>query len=495
MGLPDLVVRGKRVVLPDARGLDLGDGSERPWARQRPRRAARWLGAPSGPRSEIVPASIHIRGGVVADVAAYGEVPSGCELVEADEELIVMAGLVDTHVHINEPGRTHWEGFRTATRAAAAGGVTTLADMPLNSIPPTTTVDGFTAKLKAARGQCYVDVGFWGGVVPGNTQQLASLFDAGVVGFKCFLVPSGVDEFPNVSEQNLREAMPEITRLGAVLIVHAEMPGPISRTGILGLNESTEQIDKGVCPTEYKTFLASRPRAAENEAVELMIGLSREFGTRVHIVHHSSADALPMLREAKAAGVEITAETCPHYLYFAAEEIPDGATEFKCCPPIRERDNREQLWSALADGTIDMVVSDHSPCPPDMKLRKGGDFLQAWGGIASLQLRLPVIWTEARKRGFSIADLAEWLCHAPSKLVGLEGRKGAIAVGYDADIVIWNSEEQFCVEPGMIHHRHKVTPYEGRVLQGVVEKTFLRGEKVYDGGEFLIGSTGIILTR
>jgi allantoinase len=387
-----------------------------------------------------------------------------------------MPGLVDAHVHINEPGRTEWEGFFTATRAAAAGGVTTLVDMPLNSIPPTTTAEGLRAKIETAREQCSVDVGFWGGVVPGNTSELAALFDMGVVGFKCFLVHSGVDEFPNVTEDNLREAMPELSRLGAVLIVHAELPGPIEAAcGAPGPQAESSR---------YETFLKARPRAAENEAVALMIRLSREFGTRVHIVHHSSADALPMLREAKASGLKITAETCPHYLCFAAEEIPDGATEFKCCPPIREGENREQLWQALADGTIDMVVSDHSPCPPDMKCRDEGDFTKAWGGISSLQLRLPVMWTAARSRSYTISQLTNWLCTAPARLVGLSDRKGKLAVGHDADIVVWNPEQEFLVGPEMIHHRHRLTPYAGRKLTGIVQTTFLRGEKVYDGGVF-----------
>ena len=444
---PSLVIRGKRVVLPES----------------------------------IAAASIHISDGVVTSISSYEGVPADCELIETNEESIVMPGLVDTHVHINEPGRTEWEGFATATRAAAAGGVTTLVDMPLNSIPPTTTVAGFQAKLAAARGQCHVDVGFWGGVVPGNTRELASLSEAGVVGFKCFLIHSGVDEFPNVTEDDLREALPELTRLGALLIVHAEVPGPISRTGI------------PACPTSYATFLASRPRAAEDEAVALMIKLAAEFGTRVHIVHHSSADSLAMLREAKAAGLKITAETCPHYLTFAAEEIPDGATEFKCCPPIRERENREQLWSALGSGTLDMIVSDHSPCPPAMKLPETGDFLAAWGGISSLQLRLPVVWTDASRRGYSLEDLARWLCQAPAKLVGLENRKGVIAAGYDADLVIWNPAQQFKVAGAALHHRHKLTPYEGRILNGVVEKTFLRGRKIYDGGEFIGEPRGVLL--
>lgn len=443
-----LVIRGKQVVLP----------------------------------GEVAPASLHILDGVIARVASFDDVPAGCELVEAGDDSVVMPGLVDSHVHINEPGRTDWEGFATATRAAAAGGVTTLVDMPLNSVPPTTTVAGFKEKLTAARNQIYVDVGFWGGVVPGNTSELSSLLAEGVVGFKCFLIHSGVDEFPNVTEEDLRVALPELARLGAVLIVHAEAPGPINDNGTAG------------APEKYATFLASRPRAAENDAVQLMIKLCSEFRTRVHIVHHSSADALSMLSHARSDGLDITAETCPHYLAFAAEEIPDGATEFKCCPPIRERENQEQLWNALGKGTLDMIVSDHSPCPPEMKLRQAGDFMKAWGGISSLQLRLPIVWTEAKRRGFTLADMARWLCSAPAELVGLAKRKGAIAAGQDADLVIWNPGKQFTVEGTALQHRHKLTPYQGRLLAGVVEKTFLRGRQIYDNGEFLGEPGGLLLT-
>jgi allantoinase len=439
----DLIIRGRRVVLPGALG----------------------------------PASIHITAGRINAVRSFTEIPHGIEIVEAGEGSMVMPGLVDSHVHVNEPGRTEWEGFATATRAAAAGGVTTLVDMPLNCIPATTTLAGFNEKLKATQGKLYVDVAFWGGVVPGNTSQLRQLWDAGVVGFKCFLVPSGVDEFPNVTESDLQGAMPELARLGAMLIVHAEAPGPIE-------NACGQTFESSQTVQSYKTFLLSRPRAAENEAVELMIRLSLETGCRIHIVHHSSADALPALRAAKQSGALLTIETCPHYLHFAAEDIRDGATEFKCCPPIRERTNREQLWQALRDGTIDMVVSDHSPCPPEMKLRDEGDFMKAWGGISSLQLRLPLIWTEASARGFEVNHVTGWLCGAPSRQVGLTGRKGSITVGGDADIVIWNPDREFRVEPRMIQHRHKLTPYAGEVLRGVVEKTFLRGQMVYDGGEF-----------
>jgi len=462
MAFPDFVIRGRQVVAAETSS------------------SAQTLSD-----SRITPASIHVKNGRIVEIKPFEEIPDNCTLFSVADESIIMPGLVDTHVHINEPGRTEWEGFATATHAAAAGGVTTLVDMPLNCIPPTTSLVGFQAKLAAAHDQCHVDVGFWGGVVPGNTRELRTLWEAGVVGFKCFLVPSGVDEFPNVTERDLREAMPELARLGAVLIVHAELPGPI--------DNACEAAEGD--PRQYQTFLNARPRAAENEAVELIIRLSRETGARVHIVHHSSADALPRLRATKANGVRITAETCPHYLYFAAEEIPDGATQYKCCPPIRERENREQLWQALDDGTIDMVVSDHSPCPPDLKCRDTGDFLKAWGGISSLQLRLPVMWTEAKKRGYSIGDLAEWLCRAPAKLVGLDQTKGAIGVGFDADIVIWNPDKEIRVAPETIHHRHRLTPYEGEVLKGTIEKTFLRGQIVYDGGEFCSEPRGTLLKR
>ena len=444
MSTPDLIIRGRRVVLRDT----------------------------------IAPRSLHIGEGKIVSVADYENVVD-CELIEVGDESVIMPGLVDTHVHINSPGRTEWEGFQTATRAAAAGGVTTLIDMPLNSIPPTTTLPGFETKLEVAKSSCFVDVGFWGGVVPGNTQELSPMFEAGVVGFKCFLVPSGVDEFPHVTETDLRQAMPELTRLGAMLIVHAEL--------LCGPTDANADF-------AYETFLASRPKSAENDAVALMIRLSREFNTRVHIVHLSSAEAAPLLREARAKGVKITAETCPHYLHLAAEEIPEGATEFKCCPPIRERENREALWEGLANRTIDMIVSDHSPCPGNMKLREKGDFMKAWGGIASLQLRLPIVWTEARHRGFTLHDVCDWLCANTAKQVSLESRKGAIAPGFDADIVIWNPDKEFVVDADTLHHRHKITPYAGEVLNGVVQTTFLRGKRVYDGGRF-DGPHGHMLLR
>ena len=467
MSLPDLIIRGDRVLLP----TEALAGFAAATAAQS--------------TSHTVPAAIHIISGRIAAITAYDETPHGCEVVTAGKDAVVGPGLVDTHVHVNEPGRTNWEGFVTATRAAAAGGVTTIVDMPLNSIPATTSLEGLREKLKAAQGRCVVDVGFWGGVVPGNTHELAGLLAAGVKGFKCFLIDSGVEEFPNVTEEDLRLALPEIARLGTVLMVHAELPGPCEQASLK---------TRGSEPSDYRSFLESRPRAAENEAVELVIRLSREYGSRVHIVHHSSADALPALRQARETGVQITAETCPHYLFFAAEDIQNGATEFKCCPPIRELENQAKLWDALADGTIDMIVSDHSPCSPELKGKETGDFMHAWGGISSLQLRLPVIWSELRRRGFSLDHLVSWLCRAPAKLVGLQKRKGALAVGLDADVVIWKDDEEFRVEPAMLEHRHKLTPYNGRILLGKVQQTFLRGRKVYDKGEITIENTGRLLT-
>ncbi|MCA1637179.1 MAG: allantoinase AllB [Acidobacteria bacterium] len=451
MDKPDLIIRSRRVVMSET----------------------------------ISPASVHIRNGIIAALGEWDEVPAQTPLVDAGDA-VVMPGLVDSHVHVNEPGRTKWEGFTTATRAAAAGGVTTLVDMPLNSIPPTTTLDGFTAKLAAAQGQCRIDVAFWGGVIPGNTGELKPLLDAGVRGFKCFLIHSGVDEFPHVTESNLLEAMPELARLNSVLLVHAELPEPI---------ENAAEELKDANAQDYQTFLKSRPRESENEAVALMIRLCRETGARVHIVHHSSSDVLPLLQAAKAEGLPLTVETCPHYLTFAAEEIPDGATHFKCCPPVRERENRERLWAALADGTIDMIVSDHSPCTPNLKLLETGDFLDAWGGIAALQFSLPAIWTQLQKRGFGLRELTRWMSAAPAKLAGLDKRKGHLAVSYDADIVIFQPEKKFKVVPEIIEFKNKLTPYSGMNLRGVVEATYVRGAKVYESGQFSANPIGTLLMK
>jgi allantoinase len=436
----------------------------------------------------VRPAAVWIRGGRIERVAPPDEVPSG-EPIQDFGDLVVMPGIVDTHVHVNEPGRTEWEGFETATRAAAAGGVTTLVDMPLNSIPATTTREALRVKAEAARGRCRVDAGFWGGVVPGNAGEIAGLWQDGALGFKAFLVPSGVDEFQQVEEGDLREALPVLARLGAPLLAHAELPGPI---------EAAASVWAGAGPAglrEYGRYLRSRPDSAEVEAVEVLARLCRETGARVHVVHVSSAGVLPILRRARAEGLPLTAETCPHYLTFAAEEIPDGGVAFKCAPPIRSRENRERLWEALREGVIDLVATDHSPSPPERKQVETGDFRGAWGGIASLQLVLPAVWTGARERGFTLAHLAEWMCAAPARLAGLEDRKGAIAPGHDADLVVWDPDERFTVEPGSLHHRHKLTPYAGRALYGAVRRTLLRGETVYDDGDFPVAPSGRLLLR
>lgn len=436
----------------------------------------------------IVPAVVRTRGGIIAAVDPWDARDNGAPMVDAGD-LVILPGLVDTHVHIDEPGRTAWEGFETATRAAAAGGVTTLIDMPLNSIPATTTVKAYRAKRDTARARCFVDVGFWGGVVPGNGVELAALYDEGAFGFKCFLVPSGVDEFPAVTEGDLRSALPELARIGATLLAHAELPDPIvNATAALARDGSRSA-------REYDSYLRSRPPAAEMEAIALLIALGREIGTRIHIVHLATAAALPMVRAARASGVPITIETCPHYLEFAAEDVPDGATVYKCAPPIRGRANRELLWRALDDGTIDLVASDHSPCPPERRCMASGDFFAAWGGIASLQLGLSVVWRGARDRGISFARIVEWMAAAPARLARLESRKGTIAPGRDADIVIWNPDAEYTVEPSMLQHRHKVTPYMGLTLPGVVEQTYLRGELVYDRGAFPAGPIGRVLRR
>ena len=420
-------------------------------------------------------ASIVVRDGVIEDVAA-----GVAEATYDFGDLVVMPGLVDTHVHVNEPGRTDWEGFETATRAAAAGGVTTIFDMPLNSVPPTTSVAALSEKVAAAEGKCFVDVGLWGGVVPGNVDELAEMAERGVPGFKCFLVPSGVAEFAHVEEEDLRRSLREVARIGAVLLVHAEDPKC--------LVEAKSDTD----PRTYATYLATRPPRAEDEAIARLVEVARETGARIHVVHLSSAGAIRHVERARAEGLPLTAETCPHYLFFAAEEVPDGATEYKCAPPIRERENRERLWSALADGTIEMIVSDHSPSPPQLKSRETGDFLSAWGGISSLQLRLPAVWTEARSRGHEFERLAEWLCAAPARLAAISRRKGTIARGADADFVVWNPDSTFEVRPEGIHHRHELTPYLGRTLSGVVHATFLGGEKIFENGSFA-GPSGEIL--
>ena len=408
-------------------------------------------------------ASVHVSGadGLITKVSGWEDVSRAGTLVDAKDALL-MPGLVDTHVHVNEPGRTEWEGFESATRAAAAGGVTTICDMPLNSIPATTTVAALEAKRAAASAHVAVHVEFIGGVVPGNSGELAALADAGVCAFKCFLTPSGVDEFSHVTEADLVKAFPILARAGRTLMVHAEDPSRI----LAPLGKSD--------PRRYATYLATRPVEAEQEAIAMLVRLMQRWPTPVHIVHLSSAGSLDMVRVARAKGLPITVETCPHYLTFAAEEIPDGATEYKCAPPIRRASEREALWYVLIAGDIDSIATDHSPCPPALK-DTGGDFVKAWGGIASLQLALPAVWTGARARGVPPERLAQWMCEAPARLVGLGHRKGAIAAGYDADLVIWDPEARFTVDAAKLHHRHKVTPYAGRELYGVVRATYVGG--------------------
>ena len=414
---------------------------------------------PEGVRS----ASVHIAEGRIVQIGTWEDVPPDIPVVDAGES-IVMPGLVDTHVHVNEPGRTEWEGFETATRAAAAGGVTTLLDMPLNSIPATTTVAALEAKRAAASGKTAVNVEFIGGVVPGNAGDLEALRDAGVRAFKCFLSPSGVDEFPSVGMRDLREAFPILARLGLPLMVHAEDPACL--------------LPSRGSSRKYDDYLATRPVAAERSAISLLTQLMARSPTPVHIVHLSSASSLDVVRTARARGLPLTVETCPHYLTFTAETIPDGATEYKCAPPIRDEAERDALWEALIAGDIDLIASDHSPCQPEMK-ETDGDFFSAWGGISSLQLSLSAAWTGARARGLKPDRIAQWMSAAPARLAGLQGRKGALAPGYDADIVLWDPDARFVVNPVELLHRHKVTPYARRELFGKVSATYVGGRRIF----------------
>jgi allantoinase len=410
-----------------------------------------------------VPASVGVQGGRIVAVEREAEL-TGERVVELGADVVLMPGLVDTHVHINDPGRTEWEGFETATRAAAAGGVTTVIDMPLNSLPPTVDVAALEVKRKTAEGKVHVDVGFWGGAIPGNTGDLAPLHEAGVFGFKCFLLHSGVDEFPPLGARELEEDLLVLKEFGGMMIVHAEDSDEIEHA-------------PNAHGVRYDDFLHSRPRGAENVAIAGVIELARKTGARVHVLHLSSSDALPMIAEAKRDGVALSVETCPHYLSFTAEEIGDGATQFKCCPPIRELENRELLWRGLADGVIDFVVSDHSPCTPELKRFDIGDFGEAWGGIASLQLGLPAVWTQARERGFAVSDVVRWMAERPAAQAGMR-RKGHIEVGYDADFCVFAPDEAFVVDVAKLRHRNPISAYHGRALSGVVRSTWLRGKEI-----------------
>ena len=406
--------------------------------------------------------SIGIADGRIVAVEPAGRLAPAPRVIEIGPDAVLLPGLVDSHVHVCEPGNTEWEGFAAATRAAAAGGITTLVDMPLDSVPTTVSVDALLAKRAAAEGRCQVDVGFWAGVVPGNLGELAALHEAGVLGFKCFLADSGSDDLPPVNAGQMEKALSVLRGLGSPLLIHAE-----SAEAAAAIGEASGR--------RYADYLASRPRGVENLAVAQVIEAARRSRGHAHIVHLSSSDALPMIASARREGVPVTAETCPHYLALTAEEIADGATAFKCSPPIREAANRELLWDGLRDGVLDLVVSDHSPSTATMKELGSGDFGAAWGGISSLQLGLPVVWTQARHRGFSLGDVAAWMAQRPARLAGL-ARKGRIAPGYDADFCVFAPDESFTVDPARLHHRHPVTPYAGHRLQGVVRGTILRGE-------------------
>ncbi|WP_438290909.1 allantoinase AllB [Streptomyces sp. HUAS TT7] len=423
------------------------------------------------------PATVAVADGKIADVLPYeAEVPAGARLEDFGDD-VLLPGIVDTHVHVNDPGRTEWEGFWTATRAAAAGGITTLVDMPLNSLPPTTTVENLRVKREVAASKAHIDTGFWGGALPDNVKDLGPLHEAGVFGFKAFLSPSGVEEFPELDQKQLERSLAEIAGFDGLMIIHAEDPHELDAAPHL-------------TGPKYADYLATRPRVSENTAIEGLINAAKRVGARVHVLHLSSSDALPLIAAAKREGVKLTVETCPHYLTLTAEEVPDGASEFKCCPPIREDANRDLLWDALADGTIDCIVTDHSPSTADLKT---ADFATAWGGISGLQLSLPAVWTEARKRGYTLEDVVRWMSTATANLVGLT-QKGAIEAGRDADFAVLAPDETFTVDPAALQHRNRVTAYAGKTLHGVVKSTWLRGERIQHDG-VIAEPTGRLLER
>ncbi|MCU1243101.1 MAG: Allantoinase [Candidatus Acidoferrum typicum] len=429
--------------------------------------------------------AVLVEGEQIVGVVPRKDIPLSVSVTDFGD-LAILPGLVDSHIHINEPGRTEWEGFRTATRAAAAGGYTMLVDMPLNCVPATTSPEALEAKRKAAQGQCQVDWAVWGGLVADNLNQIAPLVSAGVSGFKCFLIHPGIDEFTMVNEEQLRKALPKLKKSGLPLLVHAELPGPIASA-----TEGLMQADWGA----YKTYLKSRPDEAELNAIELMVSLCEESGCQIHVVHLSTAKALAMLQDAKRRGLPITVETCPHYLHLCSEEIPNGATLNKCAPPIRNRENREALWQGLREGIIDLVATDHSPCPPAMKQLERGDFRSAWGGIPSVSLALSLMWTEARRRGFSLVDIGRWMAEGPAQLVGMRERKGRLAAGFNADMVVFDPESEWAVTAAELHYRHAISPYLGKRMRGKVLMTFLRGTCVYDKGSFPNQPAGREYTR
>ena len=416
---------------------------------------------------------VGVRDGRIAAIEPFGAGLAARAVVDVADDAVLLPGLVDTHVHVYDPGRSEWEGFETGTRAAAAGGVTTIVDMPLNCLPPTVDTAALATKREATANRIHVDVGFWGGAIPGNLAELPGLHRAGVFGFKCFLLHSGVDEFPPLDTAGLEQAMRAVRDLGSQLIVHAE-------------DSATIDAAPAAHGEHYADFLRSRPRAAEDTAIAEVLELAGRTGARVHILHLSSSDSLAAIDRARRVGVAVTVETCPHYLSFTAEEIADGATQFKCCPPIRESGNRESLWEGLSAGLIDCVVTDHSPCTAELKRLDSGDFGLAWGGISGLQLGLSAVWTQAAERGFGLADVVRWMATAPARQVGLR-RKGAIETGRDADLSVFAPDAVFRVDATRLRHRNPVSAYDGRRLRGAVRRTWLRGQEVT--GATALGTT------
>lgn len=429
---------------------------------------------------ELRPAQILVEDGKITQIADFKTTLS----VKTEDlgDQIIMPGLVDTHVHINEPGRTEWEGFNTGTQSAAAGGITCVVDMPLNCTPVTTSADALRQKLDSLAGKLWIDCGFWGGVIPESLDDLDELIQAGVLGVKSFTIHSGIDDFPKVEQHHLAQAIDILAKYNVPYLIHAEL--------------DSEEKDPPPIGDKYQSFLKSRPKSWENDAIDMMIDLAEKakakgVSGKIHIVHLSSAEALPAIKSAQQRDLKLTAESCPHYLTLFAEDIPDGKTLFKCCPPIREQHNREQLWQGLADGTISFIVSDHSPCTPTLKHIDSGDIENAWGGISSLQFGLSIIWSEAQKRGYSLPDIVNWMATEPANFAGLGDRKGKIACGYDADLVVFDAKQSYCIDPEMIKYRHKITPYEGREVSGVVKRTYVRGKLVYSDNKLLGKPIGI----
>ena len=440
----------------------------------------------------IQEAVVMLNEGLIVDVLSALPAGNNFQLIELENKLL-MPGVIDPHVHINEPGRTEWEGFDTATKAALAGGITTLVDMPLNSSPVTTTAKAFDEKMLAAQNKLHTNVGFWGGLIPGNENEIEPLIQKGVLGFKAFLTHSGIDDFPNATEDELRMAMPIIAKYNLPLLVHCELTDSEKITnnefGITNIEQPATRNNS------YVNYLNSRPKKWEDDAIAMMIRLCEEFNCRTHIVHLSSADSIEQIVKAKQKGLPLTVETGQHYLYFNAEDIKDGQTQFKCAPPIREKENNEQLWVALKDGVIDFVATDHSPATPNLKEIESGNFMKAWGGIASIQFALPVLWTAAKKRNCTFSNIAKWLCENPARLIGKENSKGKIAKGFDADLIVVDDEKTFTVTENIIHHKHKVTPYLGEILSGVIEQTYIAGEKVYEDEKFIQLNKGKVILR